>query len=57
MRTLAIRAAALLLVAILIAVTVVVLSQPRALTNFSPPVPTVECSPGVSPAQSFCYAR
>lgn len=58
MRTLVIRATALVVVAVLVlAVTVVMLgSQPKVLTTHSGAVPDVECPFGVSPAQSFCYA-
>jgi len=47
---------ALVLVAGLLSATAVVaLSAPAPLINYSPPVPSVSCAPGVSPAQSFCY--
>ncbi len=58
MRTIAIRVSALVFVAVLVlAVAVVGLgdSQPKVLTTRSGPVPDVECPPGVSPAQTFCY--
>jgi hypothetical protein len=57
MRTLAIRATDLVVVAVLVlAVAVVTLGgQPRVLTRHSGAVPDLECPLGVSPAQSFCY--
>ena len=58
MRTLLIRATALVVVAVLVAAVAIVTlgSQPKGITTHSGAVPDVECSFGVSPAQSFCFA-
>ena len=58
MRTLAIRLTALMFVAVLVfAIAVVGLGtgQPHPIQTRSGPVPDVECPPGVSPAETFCY--
>ena len=58
MRTSAIRATALVVVAALVLAAAVLTlgGQPKVLTTHSGAVPDVQCSFGVSPAQSFCYA-
>lgn len=59
MRTLVARVTALVFVAVVVlAVAVVALGdQPKVIPAYSGgPVPDVQCPPGVSPAQTFCYA-
>jgi hypothetical protein len=58
MRTVVLRATAVVVVAVLVLAAAVVTlgSQPTWVPTYSGRVPDVACPVGVSPAQSFCYA-